>query len=106
MLKHLIVLVVLSFVVVFFMSNVEYLVKYLLMLHEAISTELGNVFYDGTVGNLIKDLIALLALPLIAGLIPALIYWVVKRHWFPYFMEVVWIVWLIQIGALVMYRVS
>jgi hypothetical protein len=48
-----------------------------------------------------RKLIALLAVPLFIGLIPALVYWIVKRSWFPHFMQLVWIVWLIQAAALI-----
>lgn len=102
MLKNIIILIALSLVAVFFMPTVTEGVKYLLVIHQKVSSELANVFYDGTTGNLIKEFIALLAMPFIAALIPTIVYWVVKRHWFPYFMEVLWIFWLIQIGALAM----
>lgn len=52
-----------------------------------------------------RGLIALLSIPIIVGLVPTVLYWVLRRHWFPYFMEIVWVIWLVQAGALiVMYK--
>jgi hypothetical protein len=59
------------------------------------------VFSGSQAGSIPKNLIALLSLPLLVGLVPAIIYWMVRRHWFPYFMQIVWVVWLIQAGALI-----
>ena len=73
----------------------------LLALHDWIAVALKQVFSGGIAGNLIRELIALLALPLLIGLIPTAIYWLIRRAWFPYFMTFVWVVWLIQTAALV-----
>lgn len=105
MLKQALALIVLSVAVVLSMSYAQEAVTYLLSAHDWISQLLTDVFSGGQAGNLARNLIALLSVPVLAGLIPALIYWIVRKHWFPYFMETVWVVWLIQAGALiVMYK--
>ena len=67
----------------------------------AISDILREVFSGGQAGNIARELLALLAIPVAISLIPAIIYWLAKRHWFPWFMEVVWVIWFIQTSALV-----
>ena len=101
MLKQTIALVAFSAAIVFSMSHAQLGVQWLVDAHGWISELLNEVFSPGQAGSLAKGLIALLSLPLIAGLIPAITYWLIRRHWFPYFMEIVWVVWLVQVGALV-----
>lgn len=102
MLKQIIILVLLSVGVVMGMSYAHEAVQWLLAGHDWVSNALTDVFSGGQAGNVVRAFIALLSLPLLVGLIPAIIYWMVRRHWFPYFMQIVWVVWLVQFGALVM----
>jgi hypothetical protein len=102
MLKQVIALLVLSVVIVLSMSYVQHGVHWLLNAHDWVTQLLADVFSGGQAGSLLKGLIALLSIPILVGLLPAAIYWLIRRNWFPYFMEIVWIVWLVQAGALVM----
>lgn len=101
MLKHSLAILALSALVVLFMPQAEIAVQALLTAHEWIANLLTNVFSTGEAGNIARGLIALLSVPLLAGLIPALIYWIVRKHWLPCFMEIMWVVWLVQAGALI-----
>ncbi len=101
MLKHITAVVVLSILVIVGMPYVQQGLQFLLLGHEWLSDLLKDVFSGGQAGNIIRQLIALLVIPVIIALIPAVIYWLVRRSWFPWFMEVVWVVWLIQTSALV-----
>ncbi len=100
MLKQIIAIIVLSVAIILSLSYAQQAIQLLVAAHDWISNLLTDVFSGGQAGNLARGLIALLALPVLVGAIPALIYWMIRRHWFPYFMEVVWIVWLVQAGAL------
>ncbi|EKD70147.1 MAG: hypothetical protein ACD_46C00619G0002 [uncultured bacterium] len=105
MLKQTIALIALSIAVILSMSYAQQAVQFLLTAHDWISEILLDVFSIGQAGNLARNLIALLSIPVLVGLIPTLLYWMIRRSWFPYFMEIVWVVWLIQAGALiVMYK--
>lgn len=101
MLKQMIALVAVSIGIILSMTYTQHAVQLLLNVHDWISEILVAVFSGGQAGNLARGLIALLSVPVLVGTVPAVAYWVIRRHWFPYFMEVVWIVWLIQAGALV-----
>lgn len=102
MLKQSLILITLSAAIVLSMSYAQQGLQLLISGHDWISQLLTEVFSAGHAGSLARSLIALLSIPLLAGLIPTFIYWVVRRHWFPYFMEIVWVVWLLQAGALIM----
>jgi hypothetical protein len=102
MLKQSLILVALSAAIILSMSYAQHGLQLLVSGHDWISQLLTEVFSAGHAGSLARSLIALLSIPLFAGLIPTFIYWIVRRHWFPYFMEIVWVVWLLQAGALIM----
>lgn len=102
MLKQSLMLTALSAAIILSMSYAQQGLQILISGHDWISQLLTEVFSEGHAGNLARSLIALLSIPLLAGIIPAFIYWMVKKHWFPYFMEIVWVVWLVQAGALIM----
>lgn len=107
MIKHLIALIAFSVAIILCMTYAQQGVQYLLDAHDWVAQLLTDVFTEGQAGSLARGLLALLSVPLIAGLIPAIIYWVIRKHWFPYFMQVVWVVWLVQAGAmLIMFKAS
>ncbi len=95
------VIVALSAAVVVFMPQAKLIVAFLVDAHGHVSNILGDVFSGGNAGNIARGLVALIAIPFLAGLIPSLIYFLVRKHWCPYFMEIVWMVWLLQAGALI-----
>jgi len=101
MLKQIIALILLSIIVSLSMSYAHLGLQLLLEAHDWISQLLSNVFAGGQTGVLAKNLIALLSIPILLSFIFAICYWVVRRHWFPYFMETVWVLWFLQAGALI-----
>jgi hypothetical protein len=101
MLKQIIVIILLSIAITVGMPYAQQGLHYLLLGHDWISDILTNVFSGGQAGNIIRNVITLLAIPVLVGLVPTIIYWIAKRRWFPYFMDIVWIIWLIQTSALV-----
>ncbi|MDA8561952.1 hypothetical protein N9L02_02425 [Gammaproteobacteria bacterium] len=96
MMKSIIAILVLSIAVIMAMPYTYQGLDLLLSFHEQVSDALTEVFTGGNIGNIIRQLIALLTAPFLIGLIPSIVYWILKRSWFPYFMQLVWIVWLIQ----------
>jgi hypothetical protein len=101
MIKHIVAIIVLSIVIVLTMSHLQPVLVALLSAHNWIGETLKEVFSGGMVGDVIRQLIALLCIPLLAGFIPAAIYWLAKRSWFPYFMDFVWVTWLVETAALI-----
>ncbi len=107
MVKHVIIIVTLSTLVILGMAYAQTGLEYIISAHDWLSNLLKDVFSAGQMGNLIRELLALLVIPLAIGLLPVVAYWVARRSWFPYFMEVVWVVWLLQVSALIiLYKVS
>jgi len=101
MLKHVIILILLTAGVVFGTAHIQPLIILLVSAHDWVSQLLLQVFAGGEAGNIARQMLALLAIPVIIGLVPACIYWLAKKRMFPYCMHVVWVIWLIQATALI-----
>lgn len=100
MLKHIFVLILLSIAAILFMSQVQLGLNQVLNAHHWIASELKNVFSDDPAGNLIRQLLAMLVMPIVIGFIPIFIYWLAKRAWFPWGMEIIWLLWVMQLSAI------
>ncbi len=100
MFKQLITLFIFSIAVIAGMKYAQQLTLSLLHAHEWISQVLTQVFTGQEAGNMIRGFIAILFIPVGVALIPTFLFWVVRRYWFPYFMNIVWIIWLFQAGAI------
>jgi len=92
---------VLSIFITVTMIYAQTALQAILTAHDWIAQTLTDVFSGGTAGNLIRQLLALLAIPVLIGLVPTVIYWIAKRNFFPYFMQIVWVTWLAQTAALI-----
>ncbi|MDR3490459.1 MAG: hypothetical protein P4M12_00285 [Gammaproteobacteria bacterium] len=101
MLKHIAALLVFSTLILMAMPQAQIGLHVLLAGHDWVAETLKQVFSPGIPGNLIRELLALLAIPVLVGLIPSILYWLVRREWMPYFFQLVWVTWLIQTAALV-----
>lgn len=101
--KHVISLllfVLLSIAFVMFTPHAQQIVQMLVDAHDWVATILTDIFTGNPTASIARELIALVSMPLVIGLVPAIIYAVVRRHWLPCFMQILWVVWLLQAGAL------
>jgi hypothetical protein len=65
-------------------------------LHHYILNLLGSVFAGGTVGALLRKGLALLLLPPLLLLLPALGYWLMNRKPLPHLQGILWGCWLVS----------
>jgi hypothetical protein len=96
------VIILLSAVVVMFMPQAQTALQYLVDAHDWVSHVLMDVFNVGHTGSIAREIVALLTIPILAGFIPAIIFFVLRKRWLTCFLEIIWVVWLLQAGALVM----
>jgi len=101
MLKQIVALVIGSLIITITMVYDQQALQYLIIAHDYLSQLLRDVFSGGQVGNISREMLALLIVPVATGIGLAAVYYLIKRHWFPYFMEVVWVIWLVQVSAIV-----
>lgn len=102
MLKHVVALVALTIVVILFMSRIQQGLGFLVSAHDWVDDPLKQVFSPGTTGNMIRELLALLVVPVLLSLVPILAYWLGKHALFPWTLHLVWALWLVQTAAIVL----
>ncbi len=93
MLKHVILFIIFSIAAMILQLQLEHVLQFLLFLHDKIADGLGMVFSSARSGRMIQETVALLILPLIAGGVAALVFWLIKRYELPNIITVVWFVW-------------
>jgi len=93
MLKHTILIIVISIAAMFFQTELGHALHYLLMLHDKIADGLAVIFSSAPAGRMIQETIALVLIPVIAGAVVALVFWLIKRHEMPHISGTVWFVW-------------
>lgn len=99
--------IIFSIAIVLAMPHAQHGLELLIAAHNWIAETLTDVFSGGPTGNLIRQTLALFVIPVLVSLVPVLIYLIAKRSWFPYFIQVVWVIWLVQTAALVIqYKVA
>lgn len=102
MLKHISILVVLSFLILIFASQTQLMLSYLDMAHSLLNVKLSYIFNTSPLGNTLQETICLLLIPFLTAGVPAGGYWLVKRKLIPYFYHMVWIVWLVLFTSLIL----
>lgn len=94
--KHLAALVILTVIVLLGHSVIHAGLGIWMDLQVWLANDLGDVFSNGGVGAWIKKLLTFLAVPLFLTLVPAGIYWAMKRATMPYMKEIFWVLWIVQ----------
>ena len=95
---------VLSIFIVFFSKQIYALIVYIDLFYTIINLKLAPIFSNSPLGIMIRNVISLALLPLIIIGIPALIYRGLKGSQLPYFMEIMWFLWLILALSKVLVR--
>ena|SRR3990167_2404087 len=95
MIKHLILILLISVVGIMFKAELVHVLDGLVLIHNYIARTLHMIFSDGRWGRLIQDMVSLLFIPFIVGLAVAMIFWLIKREAMPHTMGVIWVFWLI-----------
>ena len=95
MLKHLLVVIALSALVVLTIPYCRIGVHGLLHLHHILINLLNSIFTNGLIAVFIKQLIALLFIPLAVVFIISGAYWLATKKRFPYSLVIMWALWVI-----------
>ena len=104
MLKHFLAIIILSVLVIlgwsFFGGEHSTIGAWLLKPYTQAMHALTDVFSSGRMGLLLRQLVAILCLPLGVSIIPAFFYWLIKRDFLFVFLPLLWASWWLQFGAL------
>ncbi len=95
MLKQGLIYLGLSLLIIAFATYAKIFLVYVNLFYVYLNNVLLPLFGDGFWGELIRDMLTLVLTPFILAAIPALIYWAIKRKKMPYFIQLIWLFWLI-----------
>jgi len=101
MLKHALLLIVFSTLAIFFKEQLVHVMHGLLIVHNYIASLLAKVFSNDKTGIIIQGVLSLIVIPVIAGTIVMLGFFLVKRESMPHILITIWIVWVILLVTLV-----
>jgi len=100
MVKHVVLLIILSIAAVFFHTELGYAVNVLLSFHKEVASMMGTIFSNGPIGLVVQAVLSLLIIPIVVGLIVAFLLWLFKKSVLPHTMLTIWVVWVILLVAL------
>lgn len=94
MLKHVLLLIILSIVAILFIHQLTHFLLYIGYSHTWLSRVFQAILSGFNAGRMVSHILALVIIPFIFALIPAFIYWIIKRGEMPHLMTLVWIIWI------------
>jgi hypothetical protein len=103
-LKHLLIMVTVTVAIVFTMPYCKQALQELIKFYPVILRHLSYVFAGGKLGMLIKEVIAIIALPLVVSAVVSLAYYVIRRNWLPHLINITWILWIIVVSSVIVLR--
>jgi hypothetical protein len=102
MLKQMLIIIITSIIILLILPYAHNTLIYLLQFHQEIIALLNTIFSGSKIALFIRDLLALLFIPLlIIGFISSA-YAIIRKHTFPYIIPLAWGTWLVMITALIM----
>ena len=103
MLKHILLLIVLSIIVIIGIHQLAIFLHWIGYGHAWLVGKFNLLFSTVSFGYLIGNVLTLIFIPLIFALIPAFIYWIFKRSEMPHLFLVVWIIWIMLITIIALH---
>ena len=100
MLKHILILILLSLIIIFFHKQVGYAMQFIDFVRNNVIQWLSIIFAGDTWGKLVRDVVMLAGIPLAIGLIADGLYWIVKRQTLPIVVPLIWFVWIILLCSM------
>lgn len=104
MLRHSLIYLLLSILIVVFAKYAHLIVVYIDMFFTYVNLKLTPIFSQTGWGLIIRKILVLMLLPIIIAGIPALIYRVLKGKDMPHFIAIVWIIWTIIVLSDILIR--
>ena len=104
MLRHSLIYLVLSILVVLFAKYVGLFVLYIDLFFTYVNVKLTPIFSQTGWGFLIREVLALVLLPVIITAIPAFLYRLIKGGDMPHFIAITWIIWTVIVLSNILVR--
>lgn len=100
MFKQFLLIIAASIAAIFFKDQLVHLLGLLIAAHNRIATALTVVFSGDSAGQIIRGVIALVAIPAILGGAISIAWWLGRKSTMPYLFTVVWVTWTVLLTAL------
>ena len=97
MFKHILWLLIGSVAAIFFKNQLGEVLQFLLLAHNKLATMLSYVFTHRSAGQLVQDVLALMIIPILAGLIATFVFWLFKHVAMPHTILAVWVFWVVLV---------
>ncbi|KGP63566.1 hypothetical protein EP47_05440 [Legionella norrlandica] len=104
MLRHSLIYLVLSILIVVFAKYAHLVIVYIDMFFTYVNWKLMPIFSQTGWGLIIRKTIVLMLLPIIITGIPALVYRAIKGKDMPHFVSIVWVIWTIIVLSDILIR--
>ncbi|MCC5791516.1 MAG: hypothetical protein JJT82_02760 [Legionellaceae bacterium] len=104
MLKHVLLYLILSILVVVFANYFHILIVYIDMLYTWINVKISPVFNRNSLGVTIRHILVLTLLPVILAAVPALLYRLFKGKTMPHLYFLTWFFWLVIVLSVLLIR--
>ncbi|KTD73656.1 hypothetical protein [Legionella tucsonensis] len=95
MLRHSIIYLLLSILVVLFAKYAHLIIVYVDMFFTYVNLKLTPIFSQTGWGLVVRKILVLVVLPVVITAVPALIYKFIKGGNMPHFIAITWIIWTI-----------
>ncbi len=100
MLKHVVIIIVLSFLAMLFLSEAHYLLNFLVFGYNKLNHSIQLFLPNNHVMQLISATASLILIPVLVGLVLNLIFWAITRRSFAHLWMAIWFVWLLLLALL------
>lgn len=104
MLRHFLIYLLLSILIVVFAKYAHLLVVYIDVFFTYVTIKLTPIFSQTGWGIIIRKILVLMLLPLVITGIPALIYRAIKGSDMPHFIAIMWVIWTIIVLSDILIR--
>lgn len=104
MLRHGLIYLFLSILIVVFAKYAHLIIVYIDLFFTHINLKLTPIFSQTGWGLVIRKIIVLMVLPIIITAVPALLYRGIKGREMPHFIAVVWIIWTVIVISDILIR--
>ncbi|MDI1351346.1 MAG: hypothetical protein PSV35_01035 [bacterium] len=104
MLRHGLIYLLLSILVVLFAKYAHLLIVYIDVFFTYINLKLTPIFSQTGWGLIIRKILVLMVLPLLITAIPALIYRAIKGREMPHFIAIAWVIWTVIVLSDILIR--
>lgn len=101
MVKQFILIILLTVAAVFFKTQLNHVLDWLVSLHNGIAGGLTKIFASDDDGLLVQNIIALLIIPLVLGGVVGVVFWFIKHEMMPNTMLVIWFLWLVLVTTMI-----